>query len=154
LHACEAIVDLGPSGHTALRPYKELPGLSHDIPVEPRTMYQYRLARCLRFPEVAVERRSGSLPLRVYASIFKFARVLVSTFRVLEKTDVTTHPCRSRRYVAKNVMHRAPLGRTCVRLPSLLLHTLPTVDACQSVYGRPVVLAVRANIYEVVFRLS
>ena len=51
-------------------------------------------------------------------------------------------------------MPRAPLSRTCVRLPPLPLHALPIVDACQSMYGCPVVLAVRACIYEVVFRLG
>jgi hypothetical protein len=38
-------------------------------------------------------------------------------------------------------------SQTFVRLPSLLRPSFANVDACRSVNGRPVVLAVRASIF-------
>jgi hypothetical protein len=81
--------------------------------------------------------------------------VLVSTLRVYRNDRRHhTHLVAAGATLRKTSCIVLTRSRTRVRLPSLLLHTLPIVDACQSGYGRPVVLAVRAYIYEVVFRLS
>jgi hypothetical protein len=94
-------------------------------------------------------RRFASTPLHICSYVCWLVR-----FASTERPTSPHTPHRSRHYVAKDVMHRAPVSRTCVRLPPLLHRSLPIVDACQSGYGRPVVLAVRAIIYQVVFHLS
>jgi hypothetical protein len=142
----------GPFWPHVVTPFQPLPGLSHDVPVEPRT----NLLRITRTPLMHIGEFS-SLSASPPASTPHYICLNVCWFVRFVSTEWPTSPHtprRSRRYVAKDVMLVLPMSRTCVRLPSLLPHTLPIVDACQSVYGRPVVPTARACIYEVVFRLS